>query len=208
MLKMRSKTTFIVLLVLMLTLVIAVAPASADTRKITLLNAVVKEGRGNLTLTFRVEGEFENFTGNVHYSGKSYDLACHLRKTNDSILVCHGADRGLNRLAYQKVWGDVNGFGFATYVNKEFCYSVYDFMALLTDLSEDSVSRRLFFPRLEQVGNVCQNSPAVVGDRLFVENPDFGLRMYQYLESFDCSTRNNIYREDHGPAYYPFCRVF
>lgn len=192
MVRMKSKTTAIVLLVLLVTLVMVVSPVSAATKNLSLVNAVVKDKRGGFTATFLVEGEFENFNGYVRHRGQTYKLNCNLKKTNSDVLVCHGANRGLDKLAYQTVQIVVAGRSFSTYVKfVPLCFGVYDWLG-----SDDP-------PNWWQVHEVCEEQMPAFGDFKPIETPVIGTWGYLFSQGAFCPPGEF---NDFGMGwYYPVC---
>ena len=122
----RSRFLITLTLILLATLVVATSSVSAETRRISLLNAFVQDGRGAI-FTFRVFGDFEKFPGYVNANGNHYKLNCNIKASNGDILVCKGANQGLNSLVGQTVDVVVAGFSFTTFMKqKNNCYSIYD----------------------------------------------------------------------------------
>ena len=173
-------------LVFLLAFVLAVTPAGAQTRSIVLWDATVTQNRG-LVLTFKLHGDFNKFSGNVWLSGQSYDLNCHLKNTDDSILICQGANRGLDTLGYQTVQVVVNGFSFTTTVAVgPYCHDVYDY-----NNSYD----------MEQIGTFCIEAPPNYWDHAEIDT-DGGKKEFAFLPGDQCLILG-LGGPNFGPGWYP-----
>ena len=191
----KSKLGFILLVVILGVSIFAVTPASAETRNIVLWDATVTPNRG-LVLTFKLYGDFNKFSGNVWFSGQSYGLNCHVKNTDDSILICQGSSRGLDTLAHQTVQVVVNGFSFTTYVtvdetNPQICIPVYDYLG-----SPDS-------PIWWQVGTECSDTTPEFGSEKYFDT-SVDSTFYEYNGGGFCGPGGSF--NNYGDAwYYPDC---
>ena len=188
----KSKLLIILTIVLLTTLVVATSPVSAETRRISLLNATVIDGRGAI-FTFRLFGDFEKFPAYVNFSGTHYKLNCNLKPSDNNILVCRGANRGLDSLGGTTVEVVVAGFSFTTFVSvKEvYCYGIYDY-------DPEGV--------WASIGKTCQSEKPPVGDAIEWYNPDWDDDFFYYFKNQGgfCGPQN-----DFGAGYYyPDCDDF
>ncbi len=185
----KSKFLIILTIVLLTTLIVATSPVSAETRRISLLNATVIDGRGAI-FTFRIFGDFEKFPAYVNVSGTHYKLNCNLKPSDNNILVCRGANRGLDSLGGTTVEVAVAGFSFTTFVSvKDFyCYGIYDYA-----------------PGGEwgSIGTTCQSEKPPVGDAIEWYNPDWDDDFTYYFmnQGGFCGPENNF----GAGYYYPWC---
>jgi hypothetical protein len=171
---------------------IAAAPMASGTA--TLISAVFVEGKG-VVFTFQVDGKFSksDLNGGIQVEGGgNYRLDC--VKAGDSTVKCTApkAVAGSNVVI---TWG---GSAFWTHApampapKAEYCYSIYDW-------NED--------PNTEWVnyGTYCQDDPAMYGDLIMWENPEWGDSPYLFLpespEIVSCAAAKR-----YGDAYYfPLC---
>jgi hypothetical protein len=120
----KRKAIIIFTLVALLSMLFSVSTASAATRRIGLLTATVLEGQGGAEFSFRVWGEFDEFTGFVRHHGNVYDLHCSLDESDSRFLYCRMVGPSMGGQTVQVV---VNGFSYMTYVESVgYCYPVFD----------------------------------------------------------------------------------
>ena len=189
---------FMIFSVVLIMLMGSIREVSASTKRISLINAVVKEDKGGLVLTFIVYGDFNKFSGYVRFGGKQHQLSCHLRKNTNNILVCRGADHGLSSSSNKTIQVVVNGFSFTTYINykeakqpkdsmENYCYPVFG----LFYVSQPP-------PMYQQQGTHCQNTEANEGDQIYYYNPTWSSSdWYTYHMDGTNFTPGTL-----GPGYY------
>ena len=183
---MKKKVTLIILLASLMVLVLSVTSASAATRKISLWHARVDESGGSPVFTFRVWGEFDDFSGWVKFNGRNYDLNCHLQE-NDEILLCRGGTRKMVDNFVQVV---VNGFSHYSLVesyNKSFCAPYYDWGA--AEIGP-----------WEKYGVHCTSEKPDPKELVEINNPFWGPSLYFYGEGGFCGPGGSW--NDYGFAYY------
>jgi hypothetical protein len=121
----KRKAIIILTLAALLSLLFSVSTASAATRRIGLITATATEGQGGAEFSFRVWGEFDEFTGFVRFHGNVYDLQCSLNEADSRFLYCRMIGPSMAEQTVQVV---VNGFSYTTYVEQAepYCIWVFD----------------------------------------------------------------------------------
>ncbi len=129
----------------------------------------------------------------MYFNGKVTNLNCNLRQANQDVLICRMA-KGVPGIGGKVVSVEVNGFGFAPYVEvKADCQPVYDY---LLPPDEDT---------WEYIGTYCQNTPIESGVGYTFYNPTWDDYYEYYLGPGGFCGPGGSYNNFGKGLYYSYC---
>lgn len=191
---MKRKLFSILTLTVLAVLVLAVSPAGAETRRISLLSAKLEYGRTAAVFTFRVWGDYDKFSGYILNSGNQTNLKCNLQE-NGEILICRMA-KGVPGLGGKMVQVVVNGFSFDTVIeNVPVCYSIYDWPQNL----------EVPFGPWEKYGEHCVEKEVKLGDIEVFTTDAWGTWDYIFLNQGGFCGPDGSWNNYGEGYYYPHC---